>query len=173
MRKIDRRVPPAALSFAAVATTIAIALTFVHQAQALSPESAQKLGQRLPATITPSSYTLFFEPFPERGRFTGSETVQINVAKSTDTVVLNSAELRLSDVTCAALNAPKGAAPARARILYRPEMEEVKLEFAHQLEPGKYNLSLQFDGILNDKLRGFYRSNFTDASGKKIWMATT
>ncbi len=44
---------------------------------------------------------------------------------------------------------------------------------ASRSEPGSWTLRIKFRGILNDKLHGFYRSQYTDAAGKSHTVATT
>ncbi len=48
---------------------------------------------RLPAGVTPSRYDIRLRPALENSTFTGSITIQIDVAVATDTFVLNAAEL--------------------------------------------------------------------------------
>ena len=45
------------------------------------------------------------------------------------------------------------------------EAERSRLAFELPLAPGAWHLHLRFQGILNDKLRGFYRSTYTDEDG--------
>ena len=40
-------------------------------------------------------------------------------------------------------------------------------------QPGTYRFHTRFEGVLNDKLCGFYRSTFTDADGVEQVLATT
>ena len=44
---------------------------------------------------------------------------------------------------------------------------------ASEASAGNSTLHLEFTGILNDKLRGFYRSRFTDDDGVEHYIATT
>jgi puromycin-sensitive aminopeptidase len=126
---------------------------------------------QLPSTAEPISYQITVEPNPDRGHFSGSETVLINVLAPTREIVLNAADLKIIDAQLT--DAAPHAVPQRARVVLQPEQERAVFELARQIQPGKYNLSMKLDGILNDKLRGFYRSSFTDSQGKKHWLATT
>ncbi len=45
--------------------------------------------------------------------------------------------------------------------------------FDEEVEPGDHILDITFSGILNDKLRGFYRSTFVDGEGVQHVIATT
>ncbi|KAF2359939.1 hypothetical protein FHG87_009311 [Trinorchestia longiramus] len=47
-------------------------------------------------------------------------------------------------------------------------------ELDQQLPAGVFcNISMQYQGFLNDKLVGFYRSKYITEDGKESWMATT
>ena len=49
----------------------------------------------------------------------------------------------------------------------------VSFDFAESIPVGSAELAIEFTGELNDKLRGFYRSSYTDVDGNQRWMATT
>jgi aminopeptidase 2 len=56
------------------------------------------------------------------------------------------------------------------------EKQEATLEFGEELKAGKEaaQLRIEFTGVLNDKMAGFYRSSYIDVkSGEKKWLATT
>ena len=50
--------------------------------------------------------------------------------------------------------------------------EKIFIELSGELKPGNYELVIEFEGILNDKLAGFYRSRYTD-NGKEKYLATS
>src|SRR5439155_902461 len=47
------------------------------------------------------------------------------------------------------------------------------ITFPSEIAPGTWRLRLAFTGILNDKLRGFYRSSYKDPTGEGRLMAAT
>jgi puromycin-sensitive aminopeptidase len=51
--------------------------------------------------------------------------------------------------------------------------ERCRITFTSSIAPGTWRLRLTFTGILNDKLRGFYRSSYKDPSGEPRLMAAT
>ena len=53
------------------------------------------------------------------------------------------------------------------------QYEIMKIHFSENLLPGEINLSISYSGFLNDKLRGFYHSTFTDSEGETQSIATT
>src|SRR6185295_246052 len=51
--------------------------------------------------------------------------------------------------------------------------ERMTFTFPQTLAPGQWHLHLQFSGILNDKLHGFYRSTYKDTHGQEKTLAST
>ena len=62
-----------------------------------------------------------------------------------------------------------------ATVTYQPEVETVSLEFPSELPVGVATLVLQYTGILNDQMKGFYRSKYThpDHPGEERYSAVT
>src|SRR5262249_57455137 len=51
--------------------------------------------------------------------------------------------------------------------------ERVRLGLGTGVDAGGHTIHIEFRGILNDKLHGFYRSTFIDTGGKEQVIATT
>jgi puromycin-sensitive aminopeptidase len=60
-----------------------------------------------------------------------------------------------------------------ARVEYDLPSQRISLHPAEPVEAGPVTLELDFAGILNDQLHGFYRSTFTDVEGNPQVIATT
>ena len=56
-------------------------------------------AQRLPPGVTPSHYTLWFAPDLAKETFRGRESIVVNVAAPTTTIVVNAAEISFGEVT--------------------------------------------------------------------------
>ncbi len=126
---------------------------------------------RLPTTVLPRHYRLALEPDLAAATFTGDVEIDLSVESATSTIVLNAAEL----VIGSAVLRPGDGGPERtpASITLDEQESRAVLTFDDPLEPGPATLHLVFTGILNDKLRGFYRSTFTDQDGVERVIATT
>ena len=122
-----------------------------------SPDSAY----RLPRTLEPVTYRLRLEPDLETATFAGTEEIDLMVVEGTSSIVCNAAEL---DVEDASLAAPDGTVQA-ATVTLDPSSERVTFGVDQPLAPGPVTLRCRFRGTLNDQLRGFYRSTFTDTEG--------
>ncbi len=123
----------------------------------------------LPQAVRPTKYTLKIQPDLEQFTFTGEESVSIEVVEATSQIVLNSIELKVQSADLAM----NGVASSAGNINYDPAKETVTIEFEQQIQPGQGVLNLAFTGVLNDKLRGFYRSHYTGDDGQEHTLATT
>ena len=123
---------------------------------------------RLPKTVTPRRYDIRLTPDLKAFTFQGDVSVAVAVNEATDDVVLNALELEIDKVT-----AERGGKSLAAKAEMEPAKERAHLRFAEKLSPGEWTLKIAFRGILNDKLHGFYRSQYQDASGKTHVAATT
>jgi puromycin-sensitive aminopeptidase len=137
--------------------------------QETSISAAEALEYRLPANVTPSRYDLTLTPDLKAFTFDGTEIVAITVHAATADVVLNTLELEIDG----AVAERGGKSVTASQIDPEPARERVRLHFGEPLEPGEWKLNIKFRGILNDKLHGFYRSQYTDAAGKLHTVATT
>ncbi|MBX3312811.1 MAG: M1 family metallopeptidase [Actinobacteria bacterium] len=123
---------------------------------------------RLPTTVTPHHYDLWFHPRLEDATFTGSADVEVTVHEPVDEIVLHALDL---DIVDAALER-KGE-----RVALEPSFdaatETATLDAGTTIESGDWTLRLRFAGELNDKLVGFYRSTYTDDHGVERTLACT
>ncbi len=124
---------------------------------------------RLPTTVLPSAYRLRLDPDLEAATFVGSVEIDLDVRAATDTIVLNSIELEIDPPVI------RGAAGLEldGTVELDDTLERATITFPEAVPPGSHVLTLRFRGILNDQLRGFYRSTFTDAEGRGHTIATT
>ena len=124
----------------------------------------------LPDDARPTRYALILEPDLDSFTFSGSEVVEIEVVRETDEITFNCAEI---EIHSAAATLANGASHRATAISYDEERETATVTLPFPVAPGKAELRMEFTGQLNDKLRGFYRSSYTDADGAQRWMATT
>ena len=124
----------------------------------------------LPNYVKPSRYTLTLEPDMEAASFLGHETVEIEVLTATSSITLNASELQIT--SCSIL--PAGGDTMEASSIDDDEKAEtVTFSFPAEVLGGPARLDIEFVGALNDQLRGFYRSHYTDIDGNERQLATT
>ena len=110
-------------------------------------------AQRLPTTIVPSHYNLVLDPDIAGQKFTGEETITVQVQQATSEIVLNSLGL---DISLAEATAANKTLPAK--VTYDQPNEIVRLSLAEPLRIGAASLHLKFSGKLTAGLRGLYLS---------------
>ena len=123
----------------------------------------------LPKDVRPSKYTLTLQPDLEAFTFTGSVAIDIEVLQPTDSIVLNAAELEIA--SCRVESSAGEALPGSTTL--DEEAETASFAFETALPAGPARLEIEFTGELNDRLRGFYRSRYTDMNGEERHLATT
>ena len=136
--------------------------------QETSLAADKALEYRLPANVTPERYDVRLTPDLQAFAFDGEETVAVTVHQATAEVALNALELQIDSVT-----AQRDGKTLPARIEMEPARERARFIFPQPLEPGEWKLTIRFRGVLNDKLHGFYRSQYVDSAGKTHLLATT
>jgi puromycin-sensitive aminopeptidase len=123
----------------------------------------------LPAEVRPVRYRVSLSPNLTVFTFAGEETIDIEVNQATSQIVLNAAELEIQEAHVLR----DGQRISVQAIAIDADAETATLTFAAPLPTGTMQLFVRFTGILNDKLRGFYRSEYTLPDGSKRVMATT
>lgn len=120
---------------------------------------------RLPRHALPLRYDVTLRPDLDSATFTGSVRVALEVmSEGEDTLVLNAAELGIASVTVDG---------ASAGFTLDADLERLTVTAPAPLTAGSHALEIEFDGSINDKLRGFYRSTYTDAEGTTRVIGTT
>ena len=111
---------------------------------------------RLPRAVLARHYAVTLEPELAEATFTGSVSIAVDATEPVDQIVLNAIEL---DITSVEVN---GAAAG-----FTLDESTERLFIDAPLAPGPARLDIVFSGVLNDKLRGFYRSTYTDDDGRE------
>ncbi len=125
---------------------------------------------RLPTNVRPVKYDLTLTPDLSAFTFAGEETVAIEVDEAVSSIAVNAIEL---DILEASVTLADGATLSAQSITLDEEMETATFAFGRDIPPGAASLYIRFNGTLNDQLRGFYRSQYTDPEGRQRYLATT
>lgn len=117
---------------------------------------------RLPRTVLPSRYEVSLTPDLDAASFTGTVLISAVATEAVPEIVVNAIELEIASVTVNGIAAS-----------FTLHEESERLIISSDIAKGPCDIAIAFTGILNDKLRGFYRSTFTDDSGVVRTIATT
>lgn len=150
---------------------IAMLVAYYPGLPAAAQHSVGQGGIRLPRAVSPSLYRLKVEPNFGTFSFKGDETISINIRQPTAKVILNAAELQIERASI--LSVTDKSVRVKPVIQLNKITEQLALTAPQVLKPGQYEVNIGFRGTLNDKLRGFYRSTYTDAAGQKKLLAVT
>ncbi len=132
-------------------------------------EHGNEADYRLPRTVIPSRYALRIAPDFETCTFEGDVEIEVEVHEPTSEIVCNAVELVIAE---AVLVGPDGRR-MELGVELEAERERVRFTTPGTVEPGAWKLGCRFSGELGTKLRGFYRSTFTDESGADRLIAST
>lgn len=119
-------------------------------------------------TIKPIHYDISLKPDLIKSTFSGQVKIQLNVLQNTEYLVIDTVEL---DILSASIEQESIVLPLITN--YDQENETATLICAQEIKKGNRVLSIDFNGILNDRLRGFYISSYKDLNGKENKLAST
>jgi puromycin-sensitive aminopeptidase len=141
----------------------------MHPPTATSAGATDAQDFRLPRTVEPETYRMEIEPNVATASFSGTLSIDVVVHETITEMVLNAAELAISDVEVV----PADGSTLPCTVSFDDELEQVTFRLPSPLPPGRCTVGCRFSGTLNDKLRGFYRSTYTDRDGEPQLIATT
>ena len=130
------------------------------------------MSQRLSRGVVPRHYAIELEPDLDAATFAGTVAIDIDITEPANAIVLNAAELSIVSARLF------GAGAETVDLDYTLDSESERLRLYRRaghggFGPGPARLDIAFNGVLNDQLRGFYRSTYTDDAGDTHTIAAT
>ena len=119
------------------------------------------------AGVIPIHYEIMFEPLFHNFKFNGEEIITLNLPKPTNSIKLDAAELSIKES-----HIIQGGKIIPTKSSLNEKDEKLNIKLAKKIK-GKAKLSIKFTGTLNDRLLGFYKSQYKDKKGKTKYLATT
>ncbi|GMY28909.1 aminopeptidase M1-like [Fagus crenata] len=129
-----------------------------------------KRKPRLPKFAVPKHYDIKLKPDLTAYNFGGSVSIELNIVEDTSFIVLNAAELSVDTTSVSLTRHQQVLKPSKVDVVEKDEI--LVLEFADTLPIGIGLLTINFQGTLNNKMKGFYRSTY-EHNGVKKNMAVT
>ncbi len=108
---------------------------------------------RLPVTVIPDHYAITITPDLAAEKFSGQETIDVDVKEPIDTITFHSVDLDLHDVVVAS-----GSKLLNPTVTLDAPNEMASLKFSQTVPPGKASIRISFNGSLSAQLRGLYLS---------------
>lgn len=128
-----------------------------------SAAAASTVTTQLPRTAVPSHYAVEITPHVDKMAFDGKVRIDIDVLQSTNTVVLQAADLTFAHSTVAAA----GGKPMTARVSVDQDAQTASFAFDKPLAPGKYLLTSDYSGVINTQANGLFALDYPTADGRK------
>jgi puromycin-sensitive aminopeptidase len=119
---------------------------------------------RLPRGVRPDRYDVRLRPSLTEATFTGTVHIELTVDDATEALVLNAVDLTITSCEVDSRPAAWELEAASERLFVTPQTP---------LAAGSSIMTIGFEGVLNDKLRGFYRSTYVDDDGVQQVIAAT
>jgi len=108
---------------------------------------------RLPVSVIPDHYAITITPDLAAEKFSGQETIDVDVKEPIDTITFHSVDLDLHDVVVAS-----GSKLLNPTVTFDAPNEMASLKFSQTVPPGKASIRISFNGSLGAQLRGLYLS---------------
>jgi tricorn protease interacting factor F2/3 len=122
--------------------------------------------QTLGHNVIPSSYSLTFKPDSGSYTFEGREVIDVSIASPTNEITLNAAELSIKSAKVISNGVEQQAA-----VTEDPENERIVLKVGNKVGENA-QISIEFTGINNDLMYGFYRSSYRDGADTKTMLTS-
>ncbi|KAH8024437.1 hypothetical protein HPB51_022946 [Rhipicephalus microplus] len=138
-------------------------------AEPIKPVPPLPKNVRLPRSLVPVHYDVELTPRLD-GKFTfnGSVAILVRCVLETWNVTLHIKDLNVSDVSVSESNAAGGSRVEHDSYDEDKHLQFLIIKLKRPLAVGaNYTVRMNFVGLLNDDLAGFYRSSYVDASGHK------
>ena len=116
--------------------------------------------------VTPINYNLTFESDLKKFNFKGNEIITIDCKKPINTIIMDCAEIKIKSIHVEHIGKI-----IKCTSKTNEKKEELQIKLKEKIN-GKATIHIEFQGILNDRLLGFYRSQYKQG-GKIKYLATT
>lgn len=128
---------------------------------------------RLPKEVIPIHYDLFLHPKLQEGTFSGKVTILIDVQDNRKTIALHQQDLTITSVKLTTYGLDKDYEINISSISRPTKYDIFVISTENEIQSGLYNLSLEFNGSLRDKIIGFYNSKYQYKTNETRYIATT
>ena len=116
--------------------------------------------------VAPINYQLTFEPDLKKFTFHGTGSIFVDCKKPTKIITMHCAELKI--ISCQVKSGKKSIKSIPKTV---EKKEELQIILSEKIK-GNAIIDLEFQGTLNDRLLGFYRSQYKQ-NGKTKYLATS
>ena len=123
----------------------------------------------LPKFARPLRYEIKLDVDLPNFKYTGSQTVDLEIIKDTDSFEVNGIDIEITE----AYLLDSDGSQIDLDFKYLKELERISFSTESKLTLGNYSLKLKFNSLITNDLKGFYKSQFLDLNDNEKWLATT
>lgn len=130
----------------------------------------------LPPGLKPVHYDLnLFDVDMEKLTFSGTVVIEFSVQQSVDTIHLNSRDLEIQKASVTAFSTKTESSIAVKSIDFNTKQQTVALSLESAIDEAatKVLVTLNYTGIIQTNMAGFYKSQYKDEEGKSSIMLST
>jgi len=139
-----------------------LSITFPAIMSAEKPFSFKDTPGKLPKEVVPTDYSIRIVPNIDALKFSGTETVKLDVRNSVHRLVLNALEMEISDASLDGKTLPKSA------IQIDRENELIILALPSELAAGNHRLALSFSGKINQQGQGLFYMRYQEQGSPAV-----
>ncbi|UJR09355.1 hypothetical protein I4U23_013599 [Adineta vaga] len=122
----------------------------------MSDKSVRELTNRLPKTVIPLHYQLYKDVSQlNQYLFQGIVDIDVKINEIVHEIILNSVDLNLTKIQ---YQPNDGSTSLNGSFELNDEHEQAIIQFAQPINAGNGRLHIEFNGIIEDELHGFYRT---------------
>jgi aminopeptidase N len=135
--------------------------------------SYMKNAKRLYKSFVPANYQLSIKHSSDKKSFSGSVTITGRKTRPSERITLHSKGLTITSAVVSSLD--KKATTSEvviSKFNLQSSFDELRLHSASTLYPGKYVITLEFDGLINSNMYGLYQSSYSEDGIDKIALST-
>ena len=139
-----------------------LSITFPAIMSAEKPFSFKDTPGKLPKEVVPTDYSIRIVPNIDALKFSGTETVKLDVRNPVHRLVLNALEMEISDASLDGKVLPKSA------IQIDSENELIILALPSELAAGNHRLALSFSGKINQQGQGLFYIRYQEQGSPAV-----
>lgn len=154
---------------------VLVAITALIFSQTWRTAMTDEGGMRLPKNVLPVSYEIQLLPIIEEGNFTtpGFVEIVVDCIETTSAISMNSADISIDESSIMISDIASQEPIGVMNLMVEDDRQIITIELDSQLMSGRqYKISMNFVAVLNDELRGFYRSTYEE-NGETKYLAVT
>ncbi len=122
--------------------------------------------ETLGENVIPSRYVLNFRPDFKTFKYDATEIIEVKIRRSASEISLNSAELTINDAGVVSAGRRQNAT-----VIEDKKKQRITLKFAKPIK-GNADIQIEFTGINNDSMYGFYRSKYMQGKEEKYILSS-